>query len=187
MTLSALGIFSAAGAGGAAFSSDYELITTTTVSGTSTSSVVFDVTGLGSTYKHLQIRMTARNDRAISLDNISLRFNSDSGSNYGNHRLAGDGSSVTSGYDALTKGLAGLQTGASATSSVYSATVLDILDPFSTSKNKTTRSLTGVSVSSIRLYSNLWRSTSAITSINLFCDPGNYFAGSRFSIYGLKG
>jgi hypothetical protein len=69
---------------------------------------------------------------------------------------------------------------------------VDLLDAYSTTKNKTTRSLSGgivqSSESGVALSSGLWRSTSAITSATLLSGTGsNLSIGSRFSIYGIKG
>jgi hypothetical protein len=77
------------------------------------------------------------------------------------------------------------------TASSFGAGVIDILDPFSTTKNKTLRGLGGITSSeatNIALRSGSWASTSAVTSIT--CLPfsaDNWVAGSRFSLYGIKG
>ena len=97
MTLSALGIFSAAGAGGAAFSSDYELISTT-ILGSSQTSVSFS--GLGtysSTYKHLQLRMVLRGDRNGGAEGLMGRLNGDTAANYANHTVRGSGTAMEAG------------------------------------------------------------------------------------------
>jgi hypothetical protein len=79
---------------------------------------------------------------------------------------------------------------ASSTANVFGAFVVDILDPFETTKNTTVRSLGGMNAAwaSIELRSGAWLSTSAAASILL--KPlvgGNFVANSRFSIYGIKG
>ena len=186
MTLSALGIFSAAGAGGVAVAGDYELISTT-ILGTSTASVTFSSLGdYSSTYKHLQIRAVAKYDSAF--DNLLMRFNSDTGNNYSHHRLIGNGSTVSSIATANTSSLfPGLAS--STTSGIYSPTVIDILDPYSTTKNTTIRALYGDSENpTVRLASGAWYNTSAISSILIYSQSSfNFVAGSRFSLYGIKG
>ncbi len=83
-----------ASSGGAAAGS-YELIET--VNGTGSSGVItFDTTGLGSTYKHLQIRSVGRTTHSAT-QSAYVRLNSDTGSNYAFHTLEGNGSSVLSG------------------------------------------------------------------------------------------
>jgi hypothetical protein len=187
MALFPLGILSAAGAevGGA-----YELIETAIVSGTSTSSILFSNLGTySSTYKHLQIRVVARNvftsnDRA----EMDIRLNADS-SNHNGHRLAGNGSAVFSSFISGEAVFGDFPFSASA-GNEYGAAVIDIVDAFSTTKFKTLRSLgghTAFSLSQIRMNSGLWRSTSALTSIEIRAGGANIYANSRFSIYGIKG
>jgi hypothetical protein len=189
MTLSALGIFSAAGAGGAPASA-YELISTT-ILGSSQASVSFDVSSFASTYRHLQLRFLGRTDNAAVSSYTTIRFNGDSGSNYSSHYLYGTGSSVLSGATLTTFIEAGGANGNSASSGIFSPAVLDILDAFSTTKNKTTRMLDGNPIptsNSINLRSGSWRNTNSITSIVI--GPGlgtNFVAGSRFSLYGIRG
>ena len=188
MTLSALGIFSAAGAGGAAFSSDYELISTTTL-GTATSSITFSNLGdYSSTYKHLQIRALTRTDQVN--DGIFMRFNSDTGSNYADHNLYGNGSSVFSQARTSQTNIQFARTAySSMTASSFSGIVLDILDAYSTTKNTTIRALSGMTggANNLQLYSGLWNNTAAISSINIFPGATNFVSGSRFSLYGIKG
>lgn len=173
---------------GAKAAGSFDLISTT-ILGSSAASVTFDVTGLGSTYKHLQIRATARNSES-SEASVYARVNSDSGNNYSWHGLYGDGSGVGSfGYSSSWSqmGLARI-IGSSYASNSFSGIVMDFLDPFSTSKNKTVRALSGsTGYNAIRLQSGAWLSTSATTSITFTLETGNFVTGSRFSLYGLKG
>jgi hypothetical protein len=189
MTLSALGIFSAAGAGGA--TGTYELIESY-VLGSSQTSVTFSNLGnYSSTYKHLQIRYVARTDRNDSIDFSQMTFNADSATNYSYHYLRGGGSSVSSLAGTSTNFMwGGFLTTANSTASVFSQTVIDILEAYSTSKNKTIKTLSGINTSvetSIALFSGLWRSTSSVTSITLDQYGTNFVSGSRFSIYGIRG
>ena len=191
MTLSALGIFSAAGAGGGVALSDYELISST-ILGSNTASVNF--TGLGdysSTYKHLQVRVVARTVRTEVNDSIITRFNADTGSSYAWHRLFGSGSSVSSGAGTTqTSILTGETSGNTNTTSAFMTTVIDILDPYSTTKNKTIRFLNGgaATFTHIQLGSGLWINTASVTSFQLLpLNSANFLTGSRFSLYGIKG
>jgi hypothetical protein len=193
MTLSALGIFSAAGAGGVVAGAAYELIESFVVTGSSTTSVTFSSLGTySSTYKHLQLRMTARTDRATVVDYVRLRFNGDSGSNYAFHNLSGSAlGGVTSNYETGTQFNLLRAASANSSANIFGAITTDILDAYSTTKNKVTRTLGGVSSSTsseIVLASGLWSNTASITSI--FCGVGggtNFVAGSRFSLYGIRG
>lgn len=179
-----LGILASASGG-----ADYELISTTLVT-SAVASVTFDVSTLASTYKHLQIRALGKSSATAS-DSIDLTFNNDTGSNYSYHELYGNGSSVGSGASTSRANIAavcGMRS--SSDTYVFDAAVIDLLDPFSTSKNKTSRSFrggTGGTGSVVYLVSGAWFSTSAVTSIKLTGRSNNLGVGSRFSLYGLKG
>jgi hypothetical protein len=120
-----------------------------------------------------------------------MRFNSDTAANYTVHNLYGAGSSVSSeGAANLDRAYISIASGAGAAANIYSGSVIDLLDFASTVKFKTARSLAGLHATSrfIYLKSTLWRSTSAITTIQLLPDVGTAIvAGSRFSLYGIRG
>ena len=167
---------------------DYDLLETEILT-SSQSSVSF--TGLSSytDYKHLQLRVVARVTESTSIRQQIMRFNGDSGANYSQHILLGDGSSVASGSGTdRTSGLAFYIDGGASPTGAFGAGVIDILDAYSTTKYKTTRSLGGQTGSPIlNLGSNSWRNTAALTSIEIFTESSNtYAAGSRFSLYGIK-
>jgi hypothetical protein len=186
MTLSALGIFSAAGAGGGV-SGTYELISTSIVSGSSTDSITFDVSSFASTYKHLQIRIVGRPNTGNL--NFFTRFNGDSGSNYNWHELyTYSGSAVSSGAGVNQTSMKLIYSDSSVSTS-YGAGVMDILDAFSTSKNKTIRVFAGALRDTfVVLRSGAWRNTAAINSILVYCEGGVIIAaGTRVSLYGIKG
>jgi hypothetical protein len=170
--------------------SSYESIATTTVgSGGSASATLSSIPG---TYTHLQIRGIVRASYNLSNTSMRLTFNSDTASNYDAHNLNGIGSGApTSGaetsnpyivfargaYDGLTAG-------------IFTTFVIDILDYANTNKYKTIRCLNGFDANGegqVSLRSGLWRSTSAITSINLFSNVGDIMQYSQFALYGIKG
>lgn len=182
MALIPLGILSAAGAGGGAVG-DFELIQTQILASTTTS-VVFTVSSFASTYRHLQIRLVTKS--STTNNNTLLRFNSDTGTNYNWHQLAGDGSSVAAyaGANADFIFVAPLTP-----TTGFGASVVDILDAYSSTKNKTVRALGGVTEGAYQqstLYSGAWRSTTAISSVTL-TSSSPFAIGSRFSIYGIRG
>ena len=188
MALFPLGILSAAGV--SVFEYDYELFSTT-ILGTTTADVVFDVSSLGSTYKHLQIRMVVRGSGATSeVRDLFIRLNG-STTNYSAHGIRGTGSAVgsyaTTGFTSINKEK--VFVGNSNTANIFGAAIVDILDPFSTTKNTTVRTVTGFTAASSRvgLSSGAFYSTAAITSITLFPEAESILAGSRFSLYGIKG
>jgi len=178
------GVFSAAGAGA---TNSFELISTTVGTG-STGIVDFNVSGLGTTYKHLQIRAVLRTDYAASYFDGQFRFNSDSGANYALHQVQGNGSSVTSAGGGGATGTWGIwPSGSSAGANIYGSAVIDILDAFSTTKNKTLRSLSGNTAGNVvGLQSSVWFNTAALTTIR-FNGAGNLTTASRISLYGIRG
>ena len=191
MTLSALGIFSAAGAGGVV-GATYELIETQ-ILGSNQASVTFSSLGTyASTYKHLQIRATGKGSgNSFEETNVNLRFNGDTGSNYSAHFMNGLGSGITTGYGASQTFMnIGKFADSGVATAIFGAIVIDILDSYSTTKYKTVRSLYGkyssASYPRVGLYSGSWMNTNSLTSIEVLPD-GNFVTGSRFSLYGIKG
>lgn len=174
----------------------YESIATVTVGSGGQSTVTFS--SIPSGFEHLQIRSILRNTSgsAGSLD-LFMNFNSDTGTNYRAYKqIGGDGSSAfaaASGTSTAATDKIGnayfLNDGN--TASVYSAWVCDILDYRNTNKYKVTRSLNGQDLNgsgSVRFFSGLWKSTSAITSITLTVEGGNNFKQyTQFALYGIKG
>jgi len=175
--------FSAGGGGDAA----YELISTTVLS-TGAASVTFSSLNTG-VYKHLQLRIAGRS--STNSDTVTIRFNADSGTNYSWHQLYGNGSVVgSSSTTSTTWTQGGYVAGTDSASNIFGVSIVDILDPFATTKNKTVRVLTGVPDSNnlITLRSGAWYNTAAVTSLVVGSASGNNFAtGSRFSLYGLRG
>lgn len=192
-----LGVLAVAGAGAAPGAAGaYELIETT-ILGSATSSVSFsnlDST-YGSTYQHLQIRATLRTSSVVGFNDFRLRFNSDTGSNYSFHALSTGESSlvvVATAFINQTYARVGWAAGDNNNSNVFTASVIDILDAFETTKNKSVRALTGFMGTSsaeermLGLLSADWRNTGAVTTITLSPAAGNFPIGSRFSLYGLR-
>jgi hypothetical protein len=185
MALFPLGILSAAGAGVVDLGS-YDLLETQ-ILGSAQASITFSSLGTySSTYKHLQIRAVVRHTNANVGALGYLRANADSGSNYTAHRIWGNSFNVLSGVINDTGYRLNNMPGANSDTNNYGAFVCDILDAYSTTKFKTIRSLGGNAAGEIGLYSGHWRNTDSITSLN-YSDLGNTAAGSRFSLYGIKG
>lgn len=168
-------------------------ISTITVGSAGASSITFS--SIPSTYTHLQIRGIARTNRsAYFLDFGKLTFNSDSSSVYTTHQFYADGSStyayadVNIAYAVINRFTAD----ASPTpANVFGACIVDILDYKDTNKFKTIRNLGGADTNGageVGLYSGLWRSTSAISSITIAPGGGTLFNQySSFALYGIKG
>lgn len=168
----------------------FESIATVTADG---SSQFIYFTSIPQTYKHLQIRGLAKNaSGGSSDDNLYLRFNGDTGSNYNWHNFKGNGAS------AIAENVVNWSVSAPgkipATSSYnvkqLGATIIDILDYSSTSKAKVWRSFNANPVDdsfrTISFSSASWMNTNAVTEIQLGCS--NIFTTTTtFALYGIKG
>ena len=165
----------------------YYSIATTTLS-TSTATITFS--SIPDTFTHLQIRYIARSDFATTEADFLYSLNSDTtSSNYNYHRLIGNGTAAYS-QSSTSSRIVGQNTGSSATSGMFAAGVIDILDYALTSKYKTIRNLIGNDRNgggTTGVYSNLWRNSAAISSITLTPDSGNWVQYSHFALYGIKG
>ena len=168
----------------------FESIATTVIT-SDTASVTFS--SIPQTYKHLQLRMFAKTDRADLEDVTLIQFNGDTAANYSYHYIRGTGAATASEGATSTSYiyLHFASTGNSGVSNIFGSSVLDILDYADTNKFKTTRSLHGFDANGsgrVYLVSGNWRSTSAITSIVLDQQFGtNWKQYSHFALYGIKG
>lgn len=165
--------------------SSFESIATVTATG-SQSTLTF--TSIPSTYKSLQIRGIG-SDTGQNV--LMLQFNSSTSSIYAWHELAGNGSAVSASGASSVSGaiIAGNIYYLSNSASYFPAYIIDIHDYASTSKNKTVRAFSGWDgngVGELSLDSGLWASTSAITSIAIKTNGGNFTSGSTFSLYGIN-
>ena len=170
---------------------DFESIATVTVGSGGASSITFS--SIPSTYQHLQIRAIARSNRTAGVDIMSMRMNSDTGNNYSDHLLYGDGSSAQTDRNS-TYGKINIQRLASdnLSASIFSGFVIDILDYTNTNKYTTIRYLGGYDANGsgrVGIGSGLWQNTSAITTITLegLEYSSNYNQYSSFALYGIKG
>jgi len=193
MSLLLLGILNSQAAAGGAGA--YDLLETTTL-GSDSASVVFSnlTTTYGSTYKHLQFRISAyATGSTLAPTSMQVRFNNDSTSgSHRSHQLKGDGSSVISrtlsqdqGYlrDALADG---------DTLAQASPVIMDILDFADTNKAIVAKAFSGATQqfgSAVSLESLLLTTgATALTQVSFNrLSTNTYGAGSRFSLYGIKG
>ena len=173
---------------------DFESIATVTVGSGGAS--YLDFTSIPSGYQHLQIRAILRSVYTNEVQSaIGIRLGSagslDTGSNYAYHGLYGDGASALAYAGASqSQGNPGLTPASTATASVFSASVIDILDYGSTSKAKTIRTFNGVDRNGggqVRVTSSLWTSTSAVDTIRITEYNGQTYAQySTAALYGVK-
>jgi hypothetical protein len=170
-----------------------EPIATTLVTASSAANITFS--NIPSGYKHLQLRGIYRSTFLNpGAEELKVEFNSDTGSNYAYHSVAGQGSSAFASSGANQTGIRTVSSFPSdqTTASCYGAAVIDILDYANTSKYKTLRALNGFDSNGtgyLGLTSGLWMNTGVITSIKLsnWASSEVFKQYSRFSLYGIRG
>jgi hypothetical protein len=161
-----------------------------TVGPSGASSVTFS--NIPNTYSHLQIRAIGRTSASeADGDSFKIRFNSDSGNNYTEHRLIGTGSAAAAGAGTSQSNAFGYQLPSSSQlASSFGLFVMDVLDYKNTNKYKTLRGLGGFetnSVGRVGFWSSVWMNTNAISSITITPNVGANFAQySSFALYGIK-
>jgi hypothetical protein len=165
--------------------SSYESIATVTVGSGGAADVTFS--SIAATYTHLQVRGIARS--TSSECDVKVQLNGDTGSNYAYHRMYGTGAST--GADGSASQTTMFYCGRiNASTSVFGANIIDILDYTNTNKNTTLRALMGFDANGsgyVSLGSGLWMNTNAVTSIKLIPHAGNFAEYSQFALYGIKG
>jgi hypothetical protein len=181
----------ASGISGNLYAASYESIATTTLS-TNTPTITFS--SIPSTYTHLQLRVWARTTRSGGPDILGLRMNNSLANDYADHIVFGDGSTVNTdlniNYPQINvQRLASSNSGAD----IFSGLIIEILDYKNTNKFKTVRYFGGFDAGAavngrIGYGSGQWRSTNAITELNIFSlFSENYTPYSNFALYGIKG
>jgi hypothetical protein len=162
----------------------YEPITTTTLS---SAAATITLSSIPATYTDLRIVFFG-----IELENSTIskriRFNGDTGTNYSNLKMGGNGSTVYSNFQANEAGIR------FASDQVADGTnrTLSTFDIFSYagSTHKTTLISTASDQNGagyVQRTAGLYRSTSAITSITFFfLNSSTWATGTSVTIYGIK-
>ena len=164
-------------------------IATTTVGAGGSASVSFS--SIPQTFTHLQLRISARGNFSFS-DGLSCytNINSDTGNNYAQHNLRGNGSNVFSASNVSSAVIPFTAcVGDTGASNTFGVLIIDILDYTNTSKYKTLRALTGYDrngAGNVQLQSGLWMNTNAITGLSFNTDGGSWLQYSTFQLYGIS-
>lgn len=163
---------------------DFESIATVVVGSGGAANIQF--TSIPGDYQHLQIRAHGTTTTAGGRQ-ILFQLNGDTGNNYNAHQLYGSGSgaAVSSAKGTGNSGWFSYWDTANLNSAIF-----DVLDYSNTNKNTTTRSIGGHDLNGsgfILLRSGLWVDTSAVTSIQIYPDSGNFAQHTHMALYGIKG
>jgi hypothetical protein len=161
--------------------STYTPIATQTL-GSAASSVTFS--SISSAYTDLVIIANLINSSAGSNYSFSMRFNGDTGANYSDTYLYGNGSSAASGRESGTFMNIG-NTGF--TAGTFSPIIVSIQNYSNTTTYKTAIGRGNNSAAYVMTAVGLWRSTAAINSIVIAPEFAvNWNTGSTFTLYGIK-
>jgi len=181
------------GSASAAIPNSYESIATYVIS-SSTSSVTFS--SIPSTFKHLQVRCFMKNTTGGTdpwAYSLQAYLNGDTTvGNYAYHRIrSDDGGSVVSDGGANGISYLGFIPG-DGVASVFTSSLIDIIDYANTNKNKTFRAINGSNNNGTNngfmgFQSQLWKNTAAVNSLELRTSGGNFAQYSHFALYGIKG
>jgi hypothetical protein len=155
----------------------YEPLATTTL-GSATASITFST--ISGAYTDLVLVMNGKND--TQNDNWRLTLNSDTASNYSYLYILGTSSSASSGKasNASPMYIGGIP------SSDFGTNIAHINNYSNTTTYKTVISRVSSAANDSAAWVNLWRSTSAITTIKIDCGTGNLATGTSATLYGIK-
>lgn len=159
----------------------YTAIATQTLA-SAASSVTFN--SIPSGYTDL-VLVVSINQATGSPQNMLMRFNGDTSSNYSETILDGTGSAAESVRNSNATFMQMDRYGY-APSTGFNVTIANIMNYANTTTYKTVLSRSNNATSGVDAMVHLWRSTSAISSIYLYSGSGgNWAVGSTFSLYGV--
>jgi hypothetical protein len=158
----------------------YEPISTTTLS-TATASITFST--ISGAYTDLVLVFFTPSN-SIN-DDMYLQYNSDTGSNYSNTTLRGNGTTASSTRGSNTTG-ARFSDMSSPTTTTSNTAIIHIMNYANTTTYKTNISRSNNASTGIDAMVTLWRNTAAITSVKVYPASGNMATGTIATLYGIK-
>jgi len=158
---------------------------------TTSSATNVSFTSFSAGYRDLEVRVRGRGTKSATQVDIRIRFNGDTGGNYDNEFMQGIGSSIlATNQAAQTSGFLGNMAAASAPSGVGDFLQLMIGDYRGTTFQKAAHWIGGAKGGTSAGNFNAengsiwWRSTSAITQIDVFPSSNAFVDDSVVSLYG---
>ena len=115
----------------------------------------------------------------------NIRFNGDTGTNYSDTILRGNGSTATSGRHSTVTQIQ-LQGNGYLSNTTPCTLLINIQNYSNTTTYKTTLSRASQTDNITNATVGLWRNTAAITSLTIFLDAGTMASGTVFTLYGIK-
>lgn len=145
---------------------------------TSAASVTFG--SIPSTYRDLVLIIAGTR---TGDNNVQIRFNSDTGSNYTWVWARGNGSIAESGSETLSFiPLAAL----ALTTNAQLNGIVHIMDYSATDKHKAVLSRFSQDSTQSVMSANRWANTAAINTIQIFTGNNDFGSGSTFALYGIE-
>ena len=158
----------------------YEKIATNTL-GSAVATVTFS--SIPSTYTDLVVIVSAKSTSAAQ--NLLMRVNSDSSSNYSTTLMTGSGTAT--GFARTTSTTQGaLDNYGYVDTANHNITTVNIMNYSNTSTYKTWLSRANNAANGTTALVGLWRSTSAINAVEIYIASNTFVAGSTFTLYGIK-
>lgn len=162
----------------------YDLIERRLLS-SSTNAIVIN---LPQTHSHLEIITNLLTDSGSLVNNV-LRFNGDTGNNYGNMRLVATNSNTVSSGNTASASSIILDNYSNAYNGGTIQHIIKVYDYRNTSYFKQVSihaAELSASTNGIDIIAATWRNTAAITSVTIAPTSTNYVAGSSVAIYGIR-
>lgn len=160
--------------------STYEPIATQNGTGSSATVTFSSIPG---TYTDIVL---VANPVFTTASNLNIRINGDTGSNYSDTYIYGDGSSATSARDTTQTIMYWSGTSVGVTSANRDNGIAHFMNYANTTTNKTVLLRYNQPSQILSQGVGLYRSTSAITSISVIASAGNLDTASTFTLYGIK-
>ena len=120
---------------------------------------------------------------SVNTQGIRVRFNSDSGTTYSDTVLRGNGTTASSFRD-TTQAFILFVSNNTNTSNMNG--IMHIMNYSNNTTYKTTLMRSNDANARTEALVGLWRSTSAITSVNIIPESGTLNSGNMFTLYGIK-
>ena len=157
----------------------YTQIASTTL-GSAASSVTFS--SISATYTDLVLVINAKGSASSY---PTIRLNGDTGSNYSDTELNGNGTAAASGRNSNTSVMYFTRSSVWTTSDFSFNAIANFQNYSNATTYKTVLSRANAAASSVDAVVSLWRSTAAINQIVVSAASGTMETGSTFNLYGI--
>jgi hypothetical protein len=161
----------------------YEKIATTTLSSTA-SEISF--ASIPSTYTDIVMIVSGKSS---SVDQIFLRYNTDTSTNYSEIRLSGNGTSAVCDRHSSVSYITMSRYGYPSNTAGENVSIFQFMNYANTTTYKTCLSRVGIASGGTDFIAGLWRSTAAIDTIKISTSgfsTATWQAGTTATIYGIK-